>query len=44
MENLIISIYLEKNLKSQTGWLKCLNQEAPQISQKAPKKALVTIT
>ena len=22
-----------------TGWLKCLNQEAPQMSQKAPKKA-----
>ena len=22
-----------------TGWLKCLNQEAPQINQKAPKKA-----
>ena len=24
---------------SKSGWLKCLNQEAPQFSQKAPKKA-----
>lgn len=39
MQNTLVIIQVQDIFISATGWSKYLNQEAPQISQKAPKKA-----